>query len=74
MQVSRSVIAGPERDILGLELMLEGIEILLEKKKANGIMFGSSFILSEIFILSSDKSSDFNSNFSLQLTELLAPS
>ena len=50
MQVSGSVIAGPERDILGLELMLEGIETLLEKKKANGIMFGFSFILSEIFI------------------------
>ena len=30
--------------------MSEGIETLLEKKKANGIMFGSNFILSEIFI------------------------
>ena len=50
MQVPGSDNAGPGRDILGLELMSEGIETLLEKKKANGIMFGSSFILSEIFI------------------------
>ena len=40
----------PGSDILGLELMSEGIETLLKKKKANGIMFGSNFILSEIFI------------------------
>ena len=32
-------------DILGLELMSEGIETLLEKKKANGIMLGFDFIL-----------------------------
>ena len=43
MQVPGRDNAGPGRDILGLELMSE-------KKKANGIMFGSSFILSEIFI------------------------
>ena len=50
MQVPGSDNAGPGRDILGLELMSEGIETLLEPKKANGIMFGSSFILSEIFV------------------------
>ena len=50
MQVPGSDNAGPGRDILGLELMSEGIETLLEPKKANGIMFGSNFILSEIFI------------------------
>ena len=50
MQVPGSYNAGPGRDIFGLEMMLEGIETLLEKKKANGIIFGSSFILSEIFI------------------------
>ena len=50
MQVPGSDNAGPGRDFLGLELMSEGIETLLEKKKANGIMFGFSFILSEILI------------------------
>ena len=30
--------------------MSEGIETLLEKKKGNGIMLGSNFIFSEIFI------------------------
>ena len=40
----------PRSDILGPELMSEGIETLLEKKKANGIMLGSNFIFSEIFI------------------------
>merc|ERR1711954_354929 len=50
MQVPGSDNAGPGSDILGLELMSEGIETLLEKKKASGIMFGSNFILSEIFI------------------------
>ena len=50
MQVPGSDNAGPGSDILGLKFMSEGIEKLLEKKKANGIMFGSSFILSEIFI------------------------
>ena len=33
-----------------MELMLEGMETLLEKKKANGKMFGSNLIWSEIFI------------------------
>ena len=50
MQVPGSDNAGPGSDILGLELMSEGIETLLEKKEANGIMFGSDLILSEIFI------------------------
>ena len=50
MQVPGSDNAGPGSDILGLELMLEGIETLLKEKKENGIMFGSNFILSEIFI------------------------
>ena len=50
MQVPGSDNAGPGSDIFGPELMSEGIETLLEKKKANGIMLGSSFILSEIFI------------------------
>ena len=50
MQVPGSDNAGPGSDILGLELMSEGIETILEKKKANGIIFGSNFILSEIFI------------------------
>ena len=44
----------PGSDILRLELMSEGIETLLEKKKANNIMFGSNFILSEIFISESN--------------------
>ena len=50
MQVPGSDNAGPGSDILVLELMSEGIESLLEKKKANGIMLGSNFILSEILI------------------------
>ena len=50
MQVPGSDNAGPGSDILGPELMSEGIETLLEKKKANGTMLGSNFILSEIFI------------------------
>ena len=50
MLVPGSDNAGPGSDILGPELMSEGIETLLEKKKANGIMFGSNFILSESFI------------------------
>ena len=45
MQVPGSDDAGPGSDIQDI-----GIETLLEKKKANGIMFGSSFILSEVFI------------------------
>ena len=50
MQVPGSDNAGPGSDILRLELMSEGIETLLEKKKANGKMFWSNLILSEIFI------------------------
>ena len=50
MQVPGSDNAGPGSDIFGLELMSEGIGTLLEKKKANGIMLGSNFILSESFI------------------------
>ena len=50
MQVPGNDNAVPGSDILGLELMSVGIETLLEKKKANGIMFVSNFILSEIFI------------------------
>ena len=50
MQVPGSNNAGPRSDVLGLELMSEGLETLLEKKKANGIMLGSNLILSEIFI------------------------
>ena len=40
----------PGSDILWPELMLEGKKTLLEKKKANGTMLGSNFILSESFI------------------------
>ena len=50
MQVPGSDNAGPGSDILVPELMSEGIETLLKKNKANGIMFGSNFIWSEIFI------------------------
>ena len=50
MQVPGSDNAGPGSDIFELELMSVGIETLLEKKKANGIMFVSNFILPEIFI------------------------
>ena len=50
MQVPGSDNAGPGNDILGPVLMSEGKETLLEKKKANGIMLDSIFILSEIFI------------------------
>ena len=50
MQVPGSDNAGPGSDILGLELMSEGIETPLEKKEASGKMVRSSFILSEIFI------------------------
>ena len=42
--------AGPGSDNLGPELMSEGKETLLEKKKANGTMLGSNFILSIIFV------------------------
>ena len=38
MQVPGSDNAGPTSDILGLELMSEGTETLLEEKKANGTM------------------------------------
>ena len=50
MQVPGSDYAGPGSNILGLEFMSEGIETLLKKKKANGIMFRFNLILSEIFI------------------------
>ena len=62
MQVPGSDNAGPGSDFLGLELMSEVIETLLEKKQANGIMFGSNFILSEIF----------NSEWTLSLISLAA--
>ena len=45
-----SISTDPGRDIFGLELMSEGIETPLKNKKANGIMFGSNLILSEILI------------------------
>ena len=48
MQVPGGDNAGPGSDIFGL--MSEVLETLLEKKKANGIMFGFSFILLEILI------------------------
>ena len=59
MQVPGSDNAGPRRDILWLELMPEGKETLIEKKKANGKMLGSNFILSIIFV----------SEWTLSLTE-----
>ena len=55
MQVPGSDNSGPGSDILWPELMLEGKETLLEKKKANRTMLGSNFILSISFI--SEKSS-----------------
>ena len=39
--------AGPGSDNLGPELMSEGKETLLEKKKANGTMLGSNLNFSE---------------------------
>ena len=50
MQVPGSDNAGPGSDILWQELMLEVKETLLEKKKANGTVLGSNFILSIIFV------------------------
>ena len=50
MQVPGTDNAGPGSDILGLEMMLEGLETVLEKKKANGITLRSKFIFYEIFI------------------------
>ena len=50
MQVPGNDNAGPGCVILWPELMLEGKETLLEKKKANGTMLGSNFILSIIFV------------------------
>ena len=41
---------GPGREILWPKLMSEEKETLLDKKKVNGTMLGSKFILSEIFI------------------------
>ena len=52
MQVPGSENAGPGRDIFGLELMSEGIKTLLEKKKANSVMFGSNFIFQKFLFLS----------------------
>ena len=46
MQVPGSDNAGPGSDIFGPKLMSEGIETLLEKKKAENKMLGSNFILS----------------------------
>ena len=40
MQVPGSDNAGPGSDILGLELMSEGIETLLERKKSKGHNIG----------------------------------
>ena len=37
--------AGPQSEILGPEMMSEGIETLLEKTKANCIMLACNFIL-----------------------------
>ena len=45
MKVYGSDNAGPGSNILWPELMSEGKETLLEKKKANGTIFGSNFIL-----------------------------
>ena len=50
MQVPGSDNAGPGSDILWLELMSEGKETLLEKKKENGTMLRSNFILSIMFV------------------------
>ena len=50
MQVPGSDNAGPGSDILWPELMSEGKETLLEKKKANDTKMGSNFILSIIFV------------------------
>ena len=49
MQVPGSDNAGPRSDILWLELVSEGKETLLKKKKANGTMFWANFILLQIF-------------------------
>ena len=50
MQVPGSDNVGPGSDILGLELMSEGKETLLEKMKANGTIFELNSMLSHIFI------------------------
>ena len=50
MQVPGSDNAGPKSDILSPDLILQGKEKLLKKKKANDIMLGSNFILPLIFI------------------------
>ena len=50
MPVPRSDNAGPGSDIFWPELMSEGKETLLVKKKANRTMLGSNFILSISFI------------------------
>ena len=50
MQVPGSDNAGPGSDILWPELMSEGKKTLLEKKKANGTILWSNFILSMIIV------------------------
>ena len=62
MQVPGSDNAGLRSDIFGPELKSEGKEALLEKKKADGIIFGSYIIFSDIFI----------SECTLSLTEIIS--
>ena len=50
MWVPGSDNTGPGCDILWLELMSEGKETLLEKKKTNNTMLGSNFILCMILV------------------------
>ena len=50
MQVPESDKSGPGSDILWPELMSEGKEALLEKKKANVTILRSNFILSILFV------------------------
>ena len=50
MQVPGSDNAGTGSDILWSKFILEGKETLLVKKKANGTILGSTFILSKIFV------------------------
>ena len=50
MQVPGSDNADPGSDILWPELMPDGKETLLEKKKVNGTMLRYNFILSIIFV------------------------
>ena len=50
MQVPGSDNTGPGSEILWPKLMSEEKETLLDKKKVNDTMWGSNFILSEMFI------------------------